>query len=94
MMSGIGDRGLAHSTEVMEHALLGLSRTEQVLNRLTSASGRRRQFETIGGVQYVRHLVRVVLVHLAAKGADVQLAAHVGSCGSTGKSLRGKNYSS
>jgi hypothetical protein len=45
-------------------------------------------------VQYVRHLVRVVLVHLAAKGADVQLAAHVGSCGSTGKSLRGKNYSS
>ena len=45
---------------------------------MTSASvGELRQLETLGGVQHVGHLVRVVLVHLAAKGSDVQLAAHV-----------------
>ena len=47
------------------------SRTEQVLNRIRSASldvvGR---LVAVGGMQHVGHLVRVVLVHLAAEGLD------------------------
>jgi hypothetical protein len=33
-------------------------------------------FVTLGGVQHISHLVRVVLVHLAAKGFDEDFAAH------------------
>jgi hypothetical protein len=36
----------------------------------------------LGGAQYICHLVRVVLVHLAAEGFDEDFAAH-------GKALRG-----
>ena len=31
------------------------------------------QFQAVAGIEYVRHFVRVVLVHLAAVGFDVQL---------------------
>ncbi len=50
------------------------SRMEQVLTRMTSASSGCRSFQAIAGGKYVGHLGRVVLVHLATVGLDVQLA--------------------
>ena len=51
------------------------SRTEQVLNRITSASSgvRRSARSPAAACEHVGHLVRVVLVHLAAEGADENL---------------------
>ena len=53
------------------------SRTEQVLNRMTSASsGVVGRLDAVGRGEHVGHLVRVVLVHLAAEGADVDALRH------------------
>ena len=67
----------AHAPEVMEHALLRLfahrAGVEQDDVGVVRPGGR---LEALGRVQHVGHLGRVVLVHLTAKRADVQLAAH------------------
>ena len=48
------------------------SRTEQVLNRSTSAASGASVCSCPCRTQHVRHLPRVVLVHLAAKGFNVE----------------------
>ena len=72
---------VAHAAQVGEHLLLGLlahrAGVEQDQVRLVGVVGR---LQPLGGAQHVGHLVRVVLVHLAAEGADVDLAGHVGRC--------------
>ena len=53
------------------------SRIEQVLIRMTSASARiLGQYEPVRRAEHVGHLGRVVLVHLATVGLDVQLSGH------------------
>ena len=55
----------------------GPSRTEQVLNRMMSASSGRSVLTTpSAAASIVGHLVRIVLVHLAPEGADEQLFRH------------------
>jgi hypothetical protein len=54
---------------------------EQDYIRLVGAIG---AVEAIGFMQQVGHLVRVVLVHLAAERADVELLRHTGRPGAGG----------
>ena len=79
----------AHAPQVVEHPLLRLlahrARVEQDDVRVLGPLGERRAF---GGMQHVRHLVRVVLVHLAAERANVELLRHGASDpGAAGESV-------
>src|SRR5271166_2806705 len=69
----------AHAAEVVKNPLLRLfshrAGVEQYDVGLFGAIG---QVESLGFVQQVGHLVRVVLVHLATEGADVELLRHTG----------------
>ena len=68
---------LAHAAEIVEHALLRLfahrAGVEQDDVGVLGSIGER---EAAVRVEHVGHLVRVVLVHLAAEGADVELGRH------------------
>jgi len=65
------------ATEVAEHLFLRLfahrAGVEQDQVGLVHIAGR---LVPLGGVQHVGHLVRVVLVHLAAEGFDKDFFAH------------------
>ncbi len=67
----------AHATQIVEHPLLRAfahrARVEQDDVGVFGAVGER---EPVGGGEHVGHLVRVVLVHLAAERADVELLRH------------------
>ncbi len=67
----------AHAPEIVEDALLRLfahrTGVEQDDIGVVRPVGR---FQAVGLVQHVGHLGRVVLVHLTAESADVQLAGH------------------
>ena len=77
MRSGLPRLQRAHAAEVVEHALLRLlahrARVEEDDVGVLGAVGER---EAVGGGEHVGHLVRVVLVHLAAERADVELRRH------------------
>jgi len=75
----LGQLERAHAPQIREHFLLGLlaDRTgiEQDDIGLFRPIG---LFHTRAGTQQVRHLARVVLVHLAAIGFDIEFFGHTG----------------
>jgi hypothetical protein len=68
---------LAHAAEIVEHAFLrffahraGIEKNDVGFRSVE------RQREAVGGGEHVGHLVRVVLVHLTAEGADIEFSGH------------------
>ena len=89
----------AHAAEIVEHALLRLlahrAGVEQDDVGVLGTVGER---EAVAVGEHVGHAVRVVLVHLAPEGADVELAGHravsgAGGCPGGGGVVRGREYS-
>ena len=68
-----GPQTLHRLPELLAHR----ARVEEDHVRILGPLGQR---EALGGVQHVGHLVRVVLVHLAAERADVELLCHCLIC--------------
>jgi hypothetical protein len=74
---GIGELQQAYPAEVVENALLRLlAHRAGIEENDVGVVGGVGLDDFFGGSEYVGHLVRIVLVHLAPEGADEQFFGH------------------
>ena len=87
---GVRELQFAHAAEIVEDAFLRVfAHGARVEQDHVGILGPVRARESFGRVQHVGHLVRVVLVHLAAERADEKLFRHgvVCHCAAPGREV-------
>ena len=72
--SGLGPLQLAHASKIVKHALLGVfAHRAGVKQNQVGVFGAVGRAIALGSAKHIGHFGRVVLVHLAAEGANEQL---------------------